>query len=45
MKSKTARRFLDRNRNKILRHETGIDKQIPSFLKRYKQAVKDVEKK
>ena len=43
MKSKTARRFLNRNKTRMIKHESGIDKQPSSFVKRWKQATKDAK--
>ena len=43
MKSKTARRFLNRNKTKMAKHTTGIDKQLASFVKRWKQETKDAK--
>ena len=39
MKSKTARRFLSRNKWKIALHETGISKQGKAFIRRKDKCI------
>ena len=39
MKSKTARRFLARNKWKIALHETGISKQSKSLIRRKDKCI------
>jgi len=44
MKVKTARRFLSRNQWKMIAHKLRINPQKPSFLKRWRECTKTVEK-
>ena len=44
MKLKTARRFLSRNQNKIIKLNLGMTTLCPSFRKRIKEATRVVVK-
>ena len=43
MKLKTARRFINRNQYKVALHIEKIKLLPPSFIKRLKQAIKEIQ--